>query len=92
VVQSNGPSTLQIGIALNQCEQTLLGTVARGKHVHRVLQDQRLFFVSRLPEAVESVNMGVPMVLNTAAGKVQKKFAALAGFCGEVKSTRKVHA
>jgi pilus assembly protein CpaE len=92
LVRSSGPPALQIGIALNRCERTLLGSVARSKHVRRVLKDEQLFFITHLPEAVESVNMGVPMMRGASAGKLQKKFAPLAGFCAEVKSSRQVSA
>ena len=83
LVRSGGPPALQIGIVLNRCERTLLGSVARSKHVRQVLQDEQVFFISRWPEAVESVNMGVPMMLGASAGKLQKEFARLAGFCAE---------
>jgi pilus assembly protein CpaE len=92
LVRSSGQPALQIGIVLNRCERTLFGSVARNKHVRRVLKDEQVFFISRLPEAVESVNMGVPMMGGASVGKLRKKFAPLAGFCAEVKSTRQVSA
>ena len=92
LVRSIDSTTLQIGIVLNQCERTLLGSVARNKHVRQVLTDQEVFFISRLPQAVESVNMGVPMMRSPAASKLQKNFTPLADFCAEVKSTREVSA
>ena len=55
-------------------------SVARRKHVHRVLHDERVFFVSSWPEAVESVNMGVPMMLGASAGKLQNECRPLGGF------------
>ena len=88
LVRSSGSSALQVGIVLNRCERTLVGSVARRQHVHRVLQDEQVFFISRRREAPEAVNMGVPMMLGAAAGKLQKEFAPLATFCAEVKSTR----
>ena len=92
LVRSSGPPALQIGIVLNRCERTLFGSVVDSKHVRQVLQDEQVFFISRLPEAVESVNMGIPMMRGTSVGKLQKKFARLAGFCAEVKSIRQVSA
>jgi hypothetical protein len=77
---------------VNRCERTLLGSVVDGKHARQVLQDEQVFFISRLPEAVEAVNMGIPMVRGTSARKLQKKFARLAGFCAEVKSIHQVSA
>ena len=90
LVRSSGPPALQIGIVLNRCERTLFGSVVDSKHARQVLQDEQVFFISRLPEAVESVNMGVPMMRGTSVGKLQKKFARLASFCAEVKSIHQV--
>ena len=92
LVRSSGPPALQIGIVVNRCERTLFGSVVDSKHARQVLQDEQVFFISRLPEAVESVNMGIPMMRGTSAGKLQKKFARLAGFCAEVKSIHQVSA
>ena len=68
----------------------MLGSVARRKYVHKVLADEQVFLVSLWPEAVESVNIGVPMMLGASAGRLQKEYAALAGFCAEIKSIRAV--
>jgi pilus assembly protein CpaE len=92
LVRSSGPPALQIGIVLNRCERTLFGSVVDSNHARQVLHDEQVFLISRLPEAVESVNMGVPMVRGTSARKLQKKFARLAGFCAEVKSIHQVSA
>lgn len=90
LIRSSGSTALQIGIVLNRCERTLFGSVARRKYVHRALADEQVFFVTLRPEAVESVNMGLPMMLGASAGKLRKEYAALAGFCAEVKSIRPV--
>jgi pilus assembly protein CpaE len=87
-VRASGALALQIAVAINRCERGMLGSIARRKHVEMALRDERLFFVGERPEAVESVNMGVPMTLGTSAGKVRKDFAPLADFCGGVKSSR----
>jgi pilus assembly protein CpaE len=86
-VRSSGSTTLQIAIAINRCERGMLGSIARRKHVEMALRDERLFFIGARPEAVESVNMGVPMMLGPSAGKVRKEFAPLAEFCGGLKSS-----
>ena len=65
---------------LNRCERTLLGSVARSKHVRRVLQDEQVFFISQRPEAVESVNMGVPMMLGPSAAQVAEGIRSIGGF------------
>jgi Flp pilus assembly CpaE family ATPase len=88
LVRSNARPTLQIGIVFNRCERTVIGSVAHRKYVERVVRDERTFFISRRPEAVESVNMGIPMLIGASSGNLQKEFAPLAGFCAEVKSTR----
>jgi pilus assembly protein CpaE len=87
-VRSSGSSALQIAIAVNRCERTMLGSIVRRNHVEMVLRDERVFFIGRRPEAVESVNMGLPMTLGAAAGKARKEFAPLAEFCAAVKSSR----
>jgi pilus assembly protein CpaE len=87
-VRASGALALKIAVAINRCERGMLGSIARRKHVEMALRDERLFFVGERPEAVESVNMGVPMTLGTSAGKVRKDFATLAEFCGGVKSSR----
>jgi pilus assembly protein CpaE len=88
LVRSNVSTSTQIGIALNRCDRTFLGSVARRGHVAQVLRDERVFFVSVRAEAVESVNMGIPMALGGSAGKARKEMAPLAGFCAEIKSIR----
>ena len=87
-VRSNGSTALEIAIAINRCERTMLGAVARRKHVEIALPDERLFFLGCRPETVESVNMGMPMSLGASARKIRKDFAGLADFCGGLKSTR----
>jgi pilus assembly protein CpaE len=88
LVRSSGSSALEIGVAINRCERTMLGLISRRNHAHMVLRDERLFFVTDRPEAVESVNMGVPMMLGASAAKVGKEFAALANFCAGLRSQR----
>ena len=86
-VRSRG-SASKIAIVVNRCQRTFVGSIANRKHVHRVLQDEQVFFVAWQNEALESVNMGVPMTLGAAASKAQKEFAELAGFCAELKPVR----
>ena len=88
VVRSSGPAALQIAIAVNKCERSLLGSISRRKHVEMALPDERLFLIANRPEAVESVNMGMPMLLGASAGKLRKEFAPLATFCGGLRSSR----
>jgi pilus assembly protein CpaE len=90
VVRSSGSAALQIAIAINRCEQTLFGSILRRKHVEMALPDERLSFIANRPEAVESVNMGVPMLLGASAGKVRKELAPLASFCSGLRASRLV--
>jgi pilus assembly protein CpaE len=90
LVQSTGSTAQQIRVVLNRCERTMLGSIARRRHVKQVLQDEKLFFISNRPEAIGSINMGVPMMLGGSAGKLKKEFAPLANFCAELESTRSV--
>jgi Flp pilus assembly CpaE family ATPase len=90
VVRSSGSAALQIAIAINRCERTLLGSILRRKHVEMALPDERLFLITNRPEAVESVNMGMPMLLGASAGKLRKELAPLASFCSGLRSSRLV--
>lgn len=88
LVRASGSPALQAGIAINKCEYTMLGAVARQKHVKMVLQQERLFFIANRPEAIESINMGQPMMLGASARKLRKDFAALATFCAGLQPSR----
>jgi pilus assembly protein CpaE len=90
LIRTSISPTVQVGIVLNKSERTLLGGIARRQHVKKVLEDEQIFFLGQRAEAIESANMGVPMMLGPAAGKIQKEIAALAEFCATVKSTRTV--
>jgi Flp pilus assembly CpaE family ATPase len=90
LIRTSISPTVQVGIVLNKSERTLLGGIARRQHVKKVLEDEQIFFLGQRAEAIESANMGVPMMLGPAAGKIQKEIAGLAEFCATVKSTRTV--
>jgi pilus assembly protein CpaE len=90
LIRTSISPTAQIGIVLNKSERTLLGGIARRQHVRKVLEDEQIFFLGHRAEAIESANMGVPMMLGPAAGKIQKELAGLAEFCATVKTTRTV--
>jgi MinD-like ATPase involved in chromosome partitioning or flagellar assembly len=88
LIRSSGSAALAIRVALNRCERTVFGSIARRKHAEMVLRDEQAFFIGQRPEAVESVNIGVPMLLGAAARRARSEFAALAGFCADLRSTR----
>jgi pilus assembly protein CpaE len=87
-VRSSGASELSIRVALNRCERTFFGSISNRKHAEMALRDERVFFIGQRQEAIESVNLGVPMLLGPAARKVRSEFAALAGFCADLRSIR----
>jgi hypothetical protein len=89
-VRSSGTSPLQVAVALNRCERTLIGTIARRKHVERVLQDAQVFYISERAEVIESVNMGIPIMLSDSGTKLQGELAPLGEFCANVTSTHRV--
>jgi hypothetical protein len=65
-----------------------MGGVRHRRHVETVLGDERVFYVSEEPVALESVNTGTPIGLNKSSGSFVKDIAALAAFCGGLKSAR----
>lgn len=88
VVRSHGSAELAIRVALNRCERTFFGAISRRKYAQMVLRDEQVFFVGERPEAVESVNIGVPMLLGAAARRVRREFGPIAEFCASLRSTR----
>jgi MinD-like ATPase involved in chromosome partitioning or flagellar assembly len=88
LVRTSGSADLALRVALNRCERTVLGSITRRKHAEMVLRDEEVFFIGQRPEAIESVNIGVPMLLGASARRVRREFAALAGFCADLRSTR----
>lgn len=87
-VRSSGSAALQIRVAINRCERNFFGSIARRRHAEMALRDEEVFFVSERPEAVQSVNMGVPMVLGAAAARVRRELAPLADFCTNLQPAR----
>lgn len=55
-------AALKIAVVLNRCEKNVFGSIIGRKQVERVLPDEELFFIANHPEAIESANMGLPMV------------------------------
>lgn len=88
LVRSHGSAELAIRIALNRCERTFLGAISRRKYAQMALRDEQVFFIGERPEAVESANIGVPMLLGPAARKVRREFGPIADFCANLRSSR----
>jgi pilus assembly protein CpaE len=78
----------EIAIAVNRCEHSLLGGIARRQHVESVLTGERVFYVGEDSMAVQSINTGVPLGLGASSGRLVKDIAAIADFCAALKSTR----
>ena len=89
-VRPSGSPSLKVAVVLNRCERTLIGMIARRKHVERVLPAEQVIYVSERAEAVESVNMGIPILLGGSAAKLQNELAPLGEFCADVTSIRRV--
>lgn len=87
LVRANA-AAVKIGITLNRCEKNFFGSVAGRKQAQRVLPSEELFFIGYYSEALESANMGVPMVLGASAKKIRGEFVNLVNFCTELKSAR----
>jgi pilus assembly protein CpaE len=78
-----------VAVALNRCERTLLGGVARRHHVEKVLGDETtIFYVHEEPMMLQSINAGSPLALNRTARKTVREIALIAEFCSQLKSTR----
>jgi Flp pilus assembly CpaE family ATPase len=90
LVRSSSTAALQVAVAINRCERTLFGSIARRKPVETVLPNERLFFIGNRLEAAESVNMGIPMTLGPSASKCRREFAPLAEFCSGLIDTQAV--
>jgi pilus assembly protein CpaE len=87
-IRSSSSPALQVRVAINRCERSLLGSIARRRHAEMALRDEQVFFIGERPEAVQGVNMGVPMVLGAAAKRARREFAPLASFCTSLQSAR----
>jgi pilus assembly protein CpaE len=87
-VRSTNTPALQMRVAINRCDRTLFGSIARRKHAEMALRNEEVVFLGHRPEAVQSANMGVPMVLGAAANRARREFAPLASFCARLQPTR----
>src|SRR5712692_1234320 len=77
-----------IAVAVNSCDVTLLGGIARRQHVEGVMASEKVFYVRNDPSALESINMGTPMALSGSRRKATKDIAAIVAFCNNLKSYR----
>jgi pilus assembly protein CpaE len=78
----------QIAIVINRHESSMLGRIARRRHVEKVLGEERVFFVRNDSVALESINAGTPIVLAHAPRKIIKEIARISAFCATMKPSR----
>jgi pilus assembly protein CpaE len=73
--------TAELRAVVNRCEFGLLGSVARGDHVARILGEEKRLLVRNARVAIECVNVGTPISLAHPSDKSVKDIAAIAAFC-----------
>jgi len=73
--------TAELRAVVNRCEFNLLGRVARGDHVARILGEEKRLLVRNARVAIECVNVGTPIILAHPSDKSVKDIAAIAAFC-----------
>ncbi len=70
----------EVRAVINRCEFGMLGKVARGNHIARILRDEKPMFVRHAHVALECVNIGTPISLAYPSDKVVKDIAALGAY------------
>jgi pilus assembly protein CpaE len=73
--------TAELRAVVNRCEFGLLGRVARGDHVARILGEEKRLLVRNARVAIECVNVGTPITLAHPSDRSVKDIAAIAAFC-----------
>jgi pilus assembly protein CpaE len=76
----------EIRVAINNCERSLFGRVARRQHVASVLSGEQIFYVRNDPAALESINTGMPMALSHPRRGISKDIAKMTAFCNGLTS------
>jgi pilus assembly protein CpaE len=79
--------TAELRAVVNRCEFGLLGRVARGDHVARILGEEKRLLVRNARVAIECVNVGTPIILAHPSDKSVKDIAAIAAFCAGLNAT-----
>ncbi len=74
-----------VAVVVNRCERTMLGGIARSKHIKSVLGHEKVFMVGHDPAFVESTNTGRPLALTSRSGRTARELAAITEFCAEIK-------
>lgn len=69
----------QVLVALNRCEASLLGGVARSDHIHKVIGGEEVVTVREdTKTAIASANTGIPMAVGQPSSRISKDIRALA--------------
>ena len=80
-IRSSRPESGPVAVAINRCEQGLLGGVARRNHVKSVLPNEAIFFIRDYKKTiVESINTGIP-VSPRGNRRMVREIAAVTSFC-----------
>jgi Flp pilus assembly CpaE family ATPase len=78
-VRTVQPLPLKIVVALNRCETRLLGGVARGDHISRILRNETVLTIREdSGAATHANNTGIPFSLASPSSKIAKDVRALA--------------
>lgn len=80
-VRAEVSSEAQVRVVLNKCEFGLTGRLARGDHIAKVLGEEKPFLVRRTANALDCVNVGMPITLHRPTDKAAKDIAAITEFC-----------
>jgi pilus assembly protein CpaE len=77
----------QIVVALNRCESSLVGGIARRRHVSRALGNQTTVYIREDAAAANhSLNTGIPISITSRSSRIAKDARALAALVSELKA------
>ena len=77
----------QIVVALNRCESSLVGGIARRRHVSRALGNQTTVYIREDAAAANhSLNTGIPISITSRSSRIAKDVRALAALVSELKA------
>jgi pilus assembly protein CpaE len=76
----------EIVVALNRCERSLLGGVARRQHVQRILGREQVIYIREdMVSANHGLNTGVPISLGMPSSRIAKDIRALVALMADLK-------
>ena len=75
----------KIMVVLNRCESRLLGGIARGQHIKRILSQESVITVREdMTAAVQSVNTGIPITVSSPSSRIAKDIRSLTSLLASV--------